>query len=83
MYINSIFSCTFGKKGLFPVFPFFPLFSSRNGIKIDNKLDLNNHVPIMYKKANLKLHALARLSRVMNKDTLRLLMKAFVESQFS
>ena len=53
------------------------------GIKIDNNLDFNNHVSIIYKKASLKLHALARLSRFMNKDKLRLLMKAFVESQVS
>ena len=37
----------------------------------------------MRKKANSKLHALARVSNFMNTDKLRLLMKAFIESQFS
>ena len=34
------------------------------------------------KKASLKLHALARISKFMSKEKLRVLMKAFVESQF-
>ena len=33
-------------------------------------------------KASLKLHALARISPFMNKHKLRILMKAFIESQF-
>ena len=37
----------------------------------------------MCKKANLKLHALARVFNFTNKDKLRLLMKEFIESQFS
>ena len=35
------------------------------------------------KKASLKLHALARVAHLMKRDKLRLLMKAFIESQFS
>ena len=52
------------------------------GIKIDNRLDFNEHVSNLCKKANLKLHALARISHFMNKDKLRIVMKAFIESQF-
>ena len=37
----------------------------------------------MCKKANSKLHALARVSNFMNNDKLQLLMKAFIASQFS
>ena len=52
------------------------------GIKLDNKLDFNDHITNICKKANSKLHALARVSNLMNKDKLRILMKAFIESQF-
>ena len=52
------------------------------GIKIDNKLDFNDHVSMIYKKASHKPHALARISTFMNINKLRLLMKAFIESQF-
>ena len=38
------------------------------GIKLDNKLDFNEHVTNVCKKANSKLHALARVSNFMNKD---------------
>ena len=52
------------------------------GINIDNKLDFNNHVSNLCKKVSLKLHALTRISRFMSTDQLRIVMKAFVESQF-
>ena len=42
------------------------------GIKIDNKLDFNEHISNIYKKASLKLHALARIARDMNKEKLRI-----------
>ena len=35
------------------------------------------------KKGNQKLHALARVSKYMSKDKLRLIMRAFITSQFS
>ena len=35
------------------------------------------------KKANVKLHALARIAHLMKTDKLRLLVKAFIESQFA
>ena len=53
------------------------------GIKIDNKLNFNGHISTICKKVSLKLHVLARVSRFMDQDKLRLLMKAFIESQFS
>ena len=52
-------------------------------IIIDNKLDFHDHVSRIYKKACQKLHALARISHLMNVDKLRIIMKAFIESQFS
>ena len=35
------------------------------------------------KKVSLKIYALARVAQFMNKDKLRILMKAFIESQFA
>ena len=52
------------------------------GVTIDNKLNIHEHVSIICKKASQKLHALARISNLMSKDKLRILMKAFIESQF-
>ena len=52
------------------------------GIKIDNKLDFNDHVSTIYKIASLKLHALARVAHFVSQDKLRILLKASVESQF-
>ena len=37
---------------------------------------------MLCKKVNLKLHALARMSKFMNTEKLRMIMKAFIESQF-
>ena len=48
------------------------------GIKIDNKLDFNDHVSNIYKKASLKLHALAKVAHFMSQDKLRILMKTFI-----
>ena len=52
------------------------------GIKIDNKLDFSEDVSSICRKANLKLLALARASKFMNKEKLRILARAFIESQF-
>ena len=52
------------------------------GITIDNKLDFNEHISKLCKKVSLKLHALARVSNYMSSDKLRMIMKAFIESQF-
>ena len=52
------------------------------GINIDNKLDFNEHVSNICKKVSIKLHALSRISHFLNTDKLKLIMKAFIESQF-
>ena len=53
------------------------------GVIIDNKLDYSEHVSYLCKKVSSKLHALVRISNYMSKDKLRILMKSFIESQFS
>ena len=53
------------------------------GITIDNRLNFTEHVAKICKKASIKLHALARISNFMNPHKLRILVKAFFESQFS
>ena len=53
------------------------------GIQIDNKLDFSEHVSTLCKNASLKLHALARISNYMCTPKLRIILKAFTESQFS
>ena len=40
------------------------------------------HISKLCKKASLKLHDLARVSNYMSSDKLRIIMKAFIESQF-
>ena len=52
------------------------------GVQIDNELKFNEHITNLCKNANKKLHALARISHLMDKEKLRILMKAFIESQF-
>ena len=53
------------------------------GITIDNQLDFTEHVSKICKKVSTKLHALARISNFTNRQKLRMLLKAFIESQFS
>ena len=52
------------------------------GITIDNKLNFDKHVSKICKIASTKLHALARVANFMNSEKLRIIMKAFIESQF-
>ena len=52
------------------------------GVTLDSKLNLNEHVSKICKKASQKLHALARISNYICQDKLRMIMKAFIESQF-
>ena len=52
------------------------------GITIDSKLTFNEHVKNLCKKASQKLHALARIANYMSQEKLRIIMKAFVTSQF-
>ena len=52
------------------------------GVTIDNKLNFNEHISKICKKVSTKLHALARVSKYMTTHKLRIIMKAFIESQF-
>ena len=52
------------------------------GIKIDKDLKFDDHVNSVFKKACQKLNALARLAPYMNVKKRRIIMKAFIESQF-
>ena len=52
------------------------------GIKIDNEVKFKEHVTSLCQKVSQKLHALARIANYMNTDKLRLILKAFIESQF-
>ena len=53
------------------------------GISIDNKLSFNEHVANICKKANQKLHALARIAKYLDPKKLKIIMKTFIESQFN
>ena len=53
------------------------------GITIDNKLNFNGHVSNICDKVSQKLHILARVAVFINTDKLRILMKAFIESEFN
>ena len=53
------------------------------GVTIDNMLSFREHILKLCKKVSAKLHALARVSNFISQDKLRLLMKSFIESQFS
>ena len=53
------------------------------GIKIDSKLNFNTHVDEIYKKAGQKLNALSRVTPYMGLSKRRILLNAFLISQFS
>ena len=53
------------------------------GIKIDNNLNFSEHVTKLCKKGSQKLHALARISKYISKDKLKILMKTFITSQLN
>ena len=52
------------------------------GITIDNNLTFKEDVSNLCKKSSQKLHALARISRYMSQNKLKIIMKAFITSQF-
>ena len=52
------------------------------GVTIDNKLSFTEHVHEVCDKASQKLNAVARLSSFMSLEKRRLIIKAFVNSQF-
>ena len=53
------------------------------GLTLDRRLNFKNHVSNLCKKASQKLHALARVSKYMEKSKLELTMTSFVMSHFS
>ena len=53
------------------------------GVTFDKKLSFTKHVQDLCKKAHQKLHALARLSNYIDPIKLKLLMDAFITSQFN
>ena len=52
------------------------------GIKIDNKLNFDEHVSDMCSKVTQKLHALSRVSHFMTLKQRQVVMKSFILSQF-
>ena len=53
------------------------------GVKIEKNLNFTEHFTKLCKKGSQKLHALARISKYLSKDKLKILMKSFVTSQFN
>ena len=53
------------------------------GVTVDNKLSFEPHLNLVCKRVDQKLHALARVSKFISKKKLRVIMKAFIMSQFS
>ena len=53
------------------------------GVYFDNKLNFNIHLKKICKKASQKLHALARVSNLMSIRQRKIIMNAFIHSQFS
>ena len=52
------------------------------GVTFDNDFSCNTHVKNMCKKASKKLHALYRVCKYITQKQRRIIMKAFIESQF-
>ena len=52
------------------------------GNKVDNKVIFDEHVSALCKEASNKLHALSRVSRYMTFKQRKIVMKAFISSQF-
>ena len=53
------------------------------GLVIDKKLNFTKHLNIVCKKVGAKVTALARMVKIIPVEKKRILMKAFIESQFS
>ena len=53
------------------------------GVTFDTKLSLKKHVEDLHKKANQKLHALARLSNYTDPVKSEILINSFIRSQFN
>ena len=53
------------------------------GITIDKNLNFTDHVTSLIKKGNQKLYALARISKYLSKDKVKIIMRTFIHSQFN
>ena len=53
------------------------------GVNIEGRLNFDYHVNTLFKKANKKCHALARVCNYMDTKKRRVLMNVFITSQFS
>ena len=53
------------------------------GVTVDNKLSFEPHLNLVYQKVSQILHDLVRASKFISKKKVRVIMKAFIISQFS
>ena len=53
------------------------------GIKIDSRLNFNEHLDVILKKASRKINALSSITPFMNISKLRILINLFLNSQFN
>ena len=53
------------------------------GVTIDKNLNFNSHLSILCNKVGQKVTALARIAKILPFHKKRLILKAFIESQFS
>ena len=53
------------------------------GITIDNKLSFQEHVRKMCRKISQKIHALGRISKYVNSDKLKIIMRTFIENEYN
>ena len=53
------------------------------GVTIDKNLNFNSHLSLLCKKVSQKVTALARVVKLISFDKKRILLKTFIESQFS
>ena len=74
------------KTDIFMEFEKFKIFNSNHekllGIKFDNKLSFTDHVSDLCSKASQKLHALSRVATYMSQLQRKIIMQAFITSQF-
>ena len=53
------------------------------GLTIDNRLTFKDHINVLCRRANLKLHALRRIRKYLTAVKAKLLYNAFTNSQFN
>ena len=53
------------------------------GVQVDKKLNFEEYIKILLTKANQKLHALIRISKFVTEEKIKILARAFIESQFN